>query len=123
MNKVKLSFSNPRVDFFVKSYISFLLIPFLSAFTFIFTLSRLGNIWGLWDREGVLGLYIWGSIGGLIFYFLGIIFAILFIVLFNKKLMSGSRAPKFNRFPRFTLFALSFLAYVVTTYVIGWFLR
>jgi len=123
MNKIKLSFSNPKLDFFVKSYIAFILIPFLSAFTFIFALSRIGNIWGLWEREGILGLYIWGSIGGIIFYFLGILLAVILIAIFNKKFMSGDRVPKFNRFPRLTLFVLSFLAYILTSYIIGLFLR
>lgn len=123
MNKIKLSLPNPTYDFFIKSYFLWFIVPYASIYIFTELVLLSLEKAGLVDSgRATLSHVVFGMYSVILGFIFGHILVLLIVGLGNKKLMSGGRVPKFNRFPRFTLFALSFLAYVVTTYAIGLFL-
>jgi len=119
----KLALKNPKLDFFVKSYFLFLSLPILLMHLGIYLTYFVGNIWGMWDDGSILGLYVISGFIAIVSHIFGILLVFVLVPIFNYRLMSGDRVPKFNRFPRLTLFVFSFLAYILTSYIIGLFLR
>ncbi len=116
--KIKLSFSNPEVDFFIKSYLLYLFLPFLLVYLAINTLyfSNPGQWkWGS-PGEGPLVFFIWGFYLSIFIYFFSLILISFFIIFLNNKLMSGK---KINKKTKFALFLLSVFFYALTLVIVS----
>ncbi|PIR43366.1 hypothetical protein COV24_02880 [candidate division WWE3 bacterium CG10_big_fil_rev_8_21_14_0_10_32_10] len=110
---MKLQFKNPTVDFFTKSYLLLFFIPFLLQLIFILCLYLWGNQYDLWEYEGVLALGIWGTVFGLLGNLVGYLAVIIFILLLQGKIMSGSKLPLSTKY---YLFFLALFLHLMTMY-------
>ena len=116
--KLKTMFPNPQVDFFIKSYLLNLVMPFILVYVAIniFYLSNRDR-WKLGSAgEGPLVFFIWGFYLLIFVYFVSLFLVDLFILFFNNKLMSGK---KINKKTKFVLFLLSILFYILTLILIS----
>jgi uncharacterized membrane protein len=118
MKKINLSLQNPKLDFTFKSYLLWFVIPYVTMFTIIIaTMSGLDMAGWTNPDMGVFGLAMFGLYAGLIGVIIGHVIVPIVVLFGNKKFMSGAKVPKFNRFPRLTLFSLSFIAYLATMWL------
>ena len=118
--KIKTAFKNSQIDFFIKSYLFLLLIPFILVYLAINILYFSNSSSWKWGGpgEGPLVFFIWGFYLSIFIYFLSFFVVILFILFFNNKLMSGT---KINKKTKFALFLLSIVFYVITLFVVSFF--
>jgi hypothetical protein len=115
--KIKTALSNPQVDFFVKSYLLVLIIPFIGMSVWLRLFYLLFKSWWESPWEGAFAYALWGTITGYYAYFLFLFLTVLLVLFFNKKLMSGKLI---NKRTKFGLFLLSILFYIFTLLAFGY---
>ncbi len=107
-------------DFFIKSYLSVLLIPFASLVIWLSIFYFSGkSIWSNTAGEGGFAFAIYGTLSGFFIYLFSFLVSIIFILVSNKKLMSGSKISKKSRIG---LFGLAFLFYLLTMWGVSLFM-
>lgn len=111
---MRLQIKNHYYDFFIKSILTFMSLPFVAAGGFMLALAKIGG--SAWDYDGLFGYYVLGMLGGYIFYFLGILISLILIAIFNKKYMSGENI-KF--WPKTGLVLLAVISNWVILFVLG----
>lgn len=115
--KTKFFLPSPKIDFFLKSYFSIVLIPLIGVYVSLQGLYLSGkDYWRGGVGDGPLVFFIYGFYTSLVSYSIFIILSFLFILFFNNKLMSGR---KINKKTKFGLFMLSLVFYVLTLLIIS----
>lgn len=114
-----MQFSDPKVDFFTKSYLILFLIPYIGVNIWTRLFYFLGK--DLWEirGEGAFVYSLWAVLTGYFLHFFLLLVSTIFLLVSNRRLMSGSFLSKKTRFG---LFSLAFLLYLVTMYFLSLFM-
>lgn len=120
MKKSNFFLKDPSLDFFLKTYFLFLTIPIILSDIFAYSLLFVSQDLLV---NGSFSLLLFAGVLGLVGYVLGYLVVVVVVALFNKKLMSGGRVKKFNKFPRLTLFLLAFIFYLITMFFVNYILK
>lgn len=118
MKKINLRFKNPQLDFFIKSYISLLIIPFTAMYLIGHVLYLGGRYFWESPMGGAYAFALLSFSYIFISYFIFLILVTIIILFFNKKLMSGSKIAGKTKF---SLFLLSVLFYIFTLLALSFF--
>lgn len=116
MKKIKVSFNNPKFDFFAKSLIGFFIVGYFSTYIFARLFYFIGrDYWESGLGGGWLLYFIYGFYSILISFLISNTIYVLLVLFLNKKLMSGD---KLNAKTKLGLFLLSIVFYITTLFVL-----
>jgi|GEM_PF-2233026 len=115
--KINLNLPNPKLDFTLKSYLLLLTLPVVFSYINTKLLVSIGYQLHVFDREGLMYLYVFGPFVVFISYFLGLLLTPVLVLFIGDKLMSGKRLKKSGT-SRILYFLGGFSMYILTLYLI-----